>query len=102
MTQTIITQAMCDRMINHMNEDHADANLLYVHCFAGLKQATAARMTSIDEQGIRLMAQTPAGEQPVMIQFSQPLTKPEDARRMLVEMAQQARATLSSQNPESR
>lgn len=101
MTKTIITQAMCDRMINHMNEDHADANLLYVHFFAGLKKATAARMTGIDEQGIRLTAETPEGEQTVMIKFRQPLVNPEDARRMLVEMVQQARATLSQETPGS-
>jgi putative heme iron utilization protein len=87
-------------MVNHMNDDHADANLLYVHFYAGLRQATAARMTSIDERGISLIAQIPEGEQPVRVNFSQPLSKPDDARRVLVDMVNQARAALSPKTGE--
>ena len=46
-----------DRICKHMNDDHANAVVLYAQNFGGLSNATAAEMVSIDSQGMNLMAQ---------------------------------------------
>ena len=38
------------RICNHMNEDHADAVVLYAQAFGGLTDATAASLISIEEE----------------------------------------------------
>ena len=53
-----------DGIVAHMNDDHADANLLYVQALAGLADATEASLTGIDRYGMTLRAQTPAGSAP--------------------------------------
>lgn len=75
----------------HMNDDHADAVLLYVRVFGGLPRAQAARMIDIDEAGMELEATLTSGSRKVRIAFPQPLHSAGDARRTLIQMAQAAR-----------
>lgn len=76
---------------DHMNDDHADAVLLYARVFGGLPRAQAARMVDIDETGMELEATLPSGLRKVRVPFPQPLHSPGDARRTLIQMAQAAR-----------
>jgi putative heme iron utilization protein len=46
-----ITPAVSDRICKHMNDDHADAVLVYAQVFGKTQAATAARMESIDLGG---------------------------------------------------
>ncbi|MET0261956.1 MAG: DUF2470 domain-containing protein [Rariglobus sp.] len=78
-------------ILDHMNEDHADAILNYAHHFARRTTATAARLTGIDQTGIDLAVTEPAGESPVRIAFEKALTSPEDAHMVLVGMARAAK-----------
>ena len=48
-------------IISHMNDDHADANLLYVTALARLDDATDASMVGIDRYGVTLRVDTPGG-----------------------------------------
>lgn len=48
-----------ERILEHMNEDHADANLNYVRHFGSLPAAIAARLTDLDANGIYLEATLP-------------------------------------------
>lgn len=82
-------------IIDHMNEDHADAVLRYARHYAGRKEATSARLADIDREGIDLVAATPDGETPVRVPFAQPLEKPDDAHHVLVAMARTARQAES-------
>lgn len=78
-------------IIEHMNEDHADAVLLYAQSFGGVPNATAATMTSIDAAGMDL--EVAAGDELklIRIEFDRRLRTPGDVRRTLVEMARSAR-----------
>ena len=79
-------------IIEHMNADHADANLAYAHAFTRATDATAARMTALDRYGFDLMVDTPAGSKPARVAFAQPVTTPEQVREAVVALLKKARA----------
>ena len=78
-------------IIDHMNEDHADANLQFVAVLAGLDDASAAAMVGIDRYGVTLRANTPGGPRLARIPFAEPLQAAEQARATLIRLLQQAR-----------
>lgn len=80
-----------DRICQHMNDDHANAVVLYAQNFGGLSNATAAKMVSIDSQGMELMAQVNGAAVPVRVEFDHVLEDAEDAHHTLVAMVKQAR-----------
>jgi putative heme iron utilization protein len=80
-----------NRICSHMNEDHADAVVLYAQAFGGLSDATAAEMLAIDVVGMDLMAQVNGSAVPVRIQFDHVLANSEDAHQTLIAMVKQAR-----------
>lgn len=79
-------------IVAHMNEDHADANLLYVRKLAGLERASAATLVSIDRYGLTLQATTPEGPQQARIGFERPLESAAQARPAVIELLARARA----------
>ncbi|MDZ8239577.1 MAG: DUF2470 domain-containing protein [Nostoc sp. ChiQUE01a] len=79
------------RICNHMNEDHADAVVLYAKTFGGVTDANSAKMLSIDAQGMDLTAQVNGEDVPVRIQFDRVLADSEDAHQTLIAMVKQAR-----------
>ncbi len=79
------------RICNHMNEDHADAVILYAQVFGGVSQASSAQMLAIDAQGMDLTAQVNGESVPVRIQFDHVLADAEDAHHTLIAMVKQAR-----------
>lgn len=79
-------------VIEHMNDDHTEANLLYVQRLAGLTDATEATMVGIDRHGVTLQAATPAGPRQARLAFDAPLTSPDDARPAVIELLAKARA----------
>ncbi len=83
--------AISSRICNHMNEDHADAVVLYAQAFGGLTEATAAEMLSIDSQGMDLTAQVNGEAVPLRIPFDHVLADAEDAHQTLIAMIKQVR-----------
>ena len=79
------------RICKHMNEDHANAVLLYAQAFGGVTDATTAEMLSIDAEGMNLTAQVNSEAVPVRIQFDHILVDSEDAHQTLIAMVKQAR-----------
>jgi putative heme iron utilization protein len=79
------------RICNHMNDDHADAVVIYAQAFGGVTDAIAAQMLSIDVQGMDLTAQVNGESVPVRIQFDHVLADAEDAHQTLIAMVKQAR-----------
>ncbi len=79
------------RICKHMNEDHANAVLLYAQAFGGVTDATTAEMLSIDAQGMNLNTQVNAETFPVRIEFDHVLVDSEDAHQTLIAMVKQAR-----------
>jgi putative heme iron utilization protein len=47
MTADPLTPAVSDRICRHMNDDHAAAVLAYAHHYAGLPEASSARMLAV-------------------------------------------------------
>jgi putative heme iron utilization protein len=83
-----------DSVIAHMNDDHSDANLVYVKALAGLTDTLSAEMTDFDRQGISLAAKGPDGVSEVRVAFLEPLAKAEDIRPALIKLLKYAREQL--------
>ncbi|MGQ9838901.1 MAG: DUF2470 domain-containing protein [Cyanobacteriota bacterium] len=95
-----LTPQVSDRICKHMNNDHADAVLLYALFFGQVKRATQAQMRAIDSGGMDLWVQGEEGEQTVRICFDHPLKDSEDAHHTLIGMVKQARAQLRKESKE--
>ncbi len=74
-------------IISHMNEDHADACLLYARHFADRKGATSAKMIDVTLSHIILRVE---GED-LTVDFPKAAQCVEDIRSVLVEMAKLAK-----------
>lgn len=86
-----ITLVVSDRICKHMNEDHADALVLYAKVFGNSPAAETAQMQSIDPEGMNLSVKIDGAVVPVRIEFERTLKDAEDAHHTLVEMIKQAR-----------
>jgi putative heme iron utilization protein len=87
----VLSEEDADRIIEHMNAEHADDLLLFAQVYAEEAGATAARMTGIDAEGITLQVTMADGEAKCRVDFETPVHTPEDAHRALVDMALNAR-----------
>ena len=74
-----------------MNADHVDAMILLARAHAGI-EATEATMTSVDRLGFSLKLKTKDGVKGSRINSLREVATPPNARAMLVEMVQQAKA----------
>jgi heme iron utilization protein len=77
-------------IIEHMNTDHKDALILMARAFAGI-EAQEAAMTSVDRLGFHVRLKTLEGMKGARIAFLREVANPGEARKVLVEMVQQAR-----------
>jgi putative heme iron utilization protein len=93
MTESI-TPEISDRICQHMNEDHADAVLLYAQVFGNAANVTQAQMLSIDSSGMDLNVHPAKDDQPLRVTFDHPLKDAEDAHQTLIAMVKQARLSL--------
>jgi hypothetical protein len=80
-------------IIEHMNHDHKDALVLLARTFAGI-EAKEAAMTAVDRLGFQVRLKTAEGMKGARIAFLREVTDPMEARKVLVEMVQQARQKL--------
>ena len=90
-----ITPAISTRICKHMNEDHAEAIVLYAKVFGDSPQAESAEMISIDPLGMDLSVSVNGEYTPVRIPFDRQLETAEDAHHALIEMLKTARKTLT-------
>ena len=84
-----------DRVIQHMNEDHAEAMARYCRVFSKATDTTVATITSVDRYGFEMSAITEAGPRPIRLAFGEPVTTVEAVRREMVELSKRARAAES-------
>lgn len=89
----VITPTVSDRICQHMNEDHAEAIVLYAKVFGNKPEAETATMDSIDPQGMNLTAKIQGETVPVRIEFNHTLKDSEDAHQTLIAMVKQARSS---------
>jgi len=79
-------------IIEHMNADHKDALVLLARFSAGTESQEAA-MTAVDRLGFHLRLKTQEGVKGARIGFLREVRSSGEARKVLVEMVQQARQT---------
>jgi len=77
-------------IIEHMNADHKDALILLARTHAGIESQEAA-MTSVDRLGFQVRLKTEEGVRGTRIAFLREVNNSNEARKVLVEMVQQAR-----------
>jgi heme iron utilization protein len=80
------------RIIEHMNADHADAQVLFCRHFAQRSETTAATMSAVDRYGFEMIAVSDAGRAAVRLEFPAECTTGDEVRRAMVTMVQKARA----------
>ena len=86
-----LSPQISDRICKHMNDDHADAIVLYAQVYGGITEATAARMRQIDASGMDLDVDVAGHAQSVRVSFDHELQDSEDAHQTLIAMVRQAR-----------
>ena len=77
-------------IIEHMNADHGEALRLITRHFGKL-EAEEATMVSCDRLGFVVRVRTAEGMKGARIQFPEPVTSREQARKVMVAMTKQAR-----------
>jgi putative heme iron utilization protein len=81
-------------IIGHMNDDHADAQVLFCRHFGGLGATTEASMSAVDRYGFDMVAISPGHRTAVRLAFPEECTTGDDVRRAMVAMVAEARAAL--------
>ena len=88
-----ITPAVSDRICKHMNDDHAEAVLLYATAYGNQPTATAAVMQAIDAEGMALAVTVDGESSTVRVPFDHTLEGAEDAHHTLIAMLKQVRTS---------
>lgn len=83
--------------IDHMNADHADANILIARHLGGVASTSRASVRDIDRYGMTLYAATPEGLHVVRVPFGdRPRSGPDDIRGAVVALTHAARVREGS------
>jgi len=80
-------------ILAHMNGDHADALVLIASSVKGI-EAEEAKMTAVDRLGFHVRLKTPERVRSVRIGFPSEVRSPDDCRKALVDMVQEARESV--------
>lgn len=92
----LLTPEVSDRICQHMNDDHAEAIVLYAKVFGQVSDTIDAGMKSIDSEGMNLWVQCPTERRDLRISFDHHLQDSEDAHQTLIAMVRQARSQAST------
>jgi putative heme iron utilization protein len=79
-------------IIEHMNDDHADAQVLYCRYLLGRPDTTEASMSAVDRYGFEMIAVSPAGRAAVRLGFPEECTTGDEVRKAMVALVAEARA----------
>jgi hypothetical protein len=82
-------------IIEHMNADHADAQVLFCRHFAGLTDTESATMSAVDRYGFDLVAVSEAHRTAVRLAFPEECTTGDEVRRAMVAMVAEARTAAA-------
>jgi len=78
-------------ILEHMNRDHPDALLAYARVLGNTPDAEAATMVAVDRLGFRLRIRSGGRLHAERIPFPEEVTSADAARRVLIQMVQDAR-----------
>jgi putative heme iron utilization protein len=93
----LITSAISERICKHMNDDHAEAVLVYAKVFGNSPNSESAKMLSIDPEGMDLSTIINGENKQLRITFDHVLQDSEDAHQTLITMVKTARQTSVAQ-----
>ncbi len=83
-------------IIEHMNTDHAEAQVVFCRHLAGRPDTTQASMCAVDRYGFEMVATGPGGRSAVRLGFPEPCSSPEDVRRAMVAMVAKTRRAAAA------
>jgi heme iron utilization protein len=83
-------------IIEHMNADHAEAQVLFCRHLAERPDTTGAFMCGVDRYGFEMIAVSPAGRAAVRLGFPEECTTSEQVRQAMVAMVSDARAIAAT------
>ena len=91
-------------IIEHMNDDHPDAVLAYIHHFAGMADAANAQIIDVSETSILIERDHGDGTPPnkdnfVEVALPESISNIKEAERVMVAMFFEAKTALASQEP---
>lgn len=78
-------------IIEHMNADHAAAQLLFCQHLAARPDTTEASMSAVDRYGFEMIAVGPTGRAAVRLGFPEPCSTGDEVRQAMVTMVAEAR-----------
>ncbi len=82
-------------IVAHMNEDHAEAQVLYCRHLARRVDTTSASMSAVDRYGFEMVAEGPSGRSAVRIAFDEPCADGQAVRTAMVALLAEARHRAS-------
>ncbi len=94
MADTVFTPDVVAQIMRHMNDDHADDNVLIARGLGGQPGTTEARMSGMDADGMDFVAVVDGVEVPVRIPFAERLTERRQVRGEAARMYHEACAVL--------
>jgi heme iron utilization protein len=88
--------AVAAGVIEHMNADHAEAQVLYCRYLAGRPDTTEATMSAVDRYGFEMVATGPTGRAAVRVGFPEPCSTGDEVRRAMVALVAEARRRVEA------
>ncbi len=79
------------RIVSHMNDEHTDALCRYAEEYTDIVDVESVRMKDLDADGMTLSVTSSNSTTDIRIDFERPVQTPDDAHRLLVDLAIQAR-----------
>jgi putative heme iron utilization protein len=83
-------------IIEHMNADHADAQVLYCKYLLDRPETIEASMSAVDRYGFEMIAVSPAGRAAVRLGFPEECTTGDEVRKAMVALVAEARARAAN------
>jgi putative heme iron utilization protein len=93
-----------ERVLTHMNADHADALVAYCRAFGAEPATDSARMVGVDRYGFDILATDgpEASPRAVRILFDAPVGSVDEVRAAMVSLLRRARAELGTGGADAR
>jgi heme oxygenase (biliverdin-IX-beta and delta-forming) len=85
-------RSQSDRILDHMNADHADALVAFCQVLGGRAEVTAARMVGVDRYGFDVLATSGSGSPGAMrFGFDAPADTPDAVRAAMIALVRRTR-----------
>ena len=87
---------MAAGIVEHMNDDHADAVLAIARVQGGVPDATGARLLGITPRALEIEVSRAGGESCTVVEIEPPIAPLDTVRTRLVRMTREARQALGA------